>query len=558
MAETMKIALAQIHSQVGATKKNLNKIIEYYTRALDKKCNLIIFPEACLSGYPAGDLWLNRSFLQEIAEAVTELRKIVKPECALLIGAPLKPSQGGTKPNNSAILITSSDTQQYNKRHLPQYRVFDEERFFTASQLEEVKPMELNGRKLGVMVCEDLWHVDVTKRLAEQNAEVLLVLNSSPYEIDKIRRRLALAKERCHSTSLPLIYVNNIGAQDGIVFDGHSFVLDAKGNLVLQLQGWNEEFAVIDLDKFPAPIVEPTLSSPKPVILQENELENVYQALVLGLRHYMEDNNREKVVLGLSGGIDSALVMTIACDALGAEKVRGIAMPSEFSSQGSLDDASALAKNLGTKLHNISIQNLFTEFKQELGKEFSEDIRNLTQENLQARIRAILLMGFANQYDDLLLTTGNKSEIAVGYCTIYGDMCGAYAPIKDIYKTQVYQLSKWRNNSIPAHSKAPILNIIPPTCLTKAPSAELAPNQCDQDTLPPYDVLDNIIYHLVEQDLGVIESTAAGLDKTLVEHISQALINSEYKRSQSPIGTKISVRELGRDRRYPITNGYKG
>jgi NAD+ synthetase len=528
----VKIKIAQINPKVGDLAGNVFRITDAISKG---NADIVVFPEMSLVGYPAQDLQLNLGFLKAVKTQINTLVKFSKDiEAAFVIGAPLR---SGKKIYNCAMVIHKGKIlKTIRKIALPNYGVFDEKRIFSSASSPVV--FEFQNKKICILICEDLWEDKVVKKVQSQKPDVVISINASPFDIQKSTKRKELVK-----IGIPVVYVNQVGGQDDLVFDGGSFVTNQNGDVIWQAKYFEEDFVNFEFGA-------------SKEIINANEVleEKVYNALVLGLRDYLHKTGFSKVLLGLSGGIDSALVAAIACDALGSENVRGVRMPSQYSSEHSLDDAKDSADRLGCKLETIAIKNLFETFGVALEESFKNTKSDLTEENLQARIRGVLLMAISNKKGELLLATGNKSEYACGYSTLYGDMCGAFAPLKDVYKTMVYKLSNWRNKNIPTISLLQKLDVIPQSSITKPPSAELKPNQTDQDTLPPYDILDKILYHLIEEDLSVKEIIKKGFDKKLVARTYKMLIAAEYKRNQAPIGTKISIRDLTKDRRYPIVN----
>jgi NAD+ synthase len=429
--------------------------------------------------------------------------------------------------------------------------VFDEKRVFNAGPMPT--PITFRGVRLGIPICEDIWLPSVTAHLARAGAEILLVPNGSPFEVDKFEERIELARARTSESRASLVYVNQVGGQDELVFDGGSFVMNADGTLAHRLPFWRE---AIVLTKWEKDGVRPrcigTASWEEPP-----RLDSIYSAMMLGLRDYVRKNGFTGIVLGLSGGIDSALTAAVAVDALGADRVRGVRLPSRFTSKASMDDAADSAARLGISLDTLPIGPAVEAAESALAPVFAGRERNVTEENLQARVRGLLLMGLSNKFGELLVTTGNKSEMSVGYATLYGDMCGGYSVLKDVYKTEVYALSKWRNENVPVDSALATKDVIPQSSITKAPTAELRPNQTDQDSLPPYDVLDAILHGLIEEEQSVDHIVAKGFDRATVGRVQRLLYSAEYKRRQAPPGVKITRKSFGRDRRYPMTNAFR-
>lgn len=531
MTTKLKIYLAQIDPIVGDLDGNTQKILQQVKLANEAGCDLVVFSEMTICGYPCEDLWQKKYFVIECQEKIFEIAKATKDfRCAILVGSPLIDLERKKEViRNSVLLIEGGEVKKViNKKTLPNFGVFDEARYFAASQT--LSTVEFRGTTLAILICEDMWDPFNAFLLSEQIFDTAIVLNASPYTTKKHQYRELAAKK----IDKNLIYVNQVGGQDSLVFDGSSFAMNADGKIVLQMKEFVEDSAIVEVEKS-----EKISSLANREFQITNKSKRDYQACVLGLRDYVLKNGFKKVLLGMSGGIDSALVATIAVDALGKENVALYALPSRYSSDESMNDAKECAKNLGVKLEIISIEPMF-----EAAKFTLKEIKQLTEENLQSRIRGNILMALSNDTNALLLSTGNKSELATGYATIYGDMCGAFNPIKDLYKTQVYELS---------HLKS---DVIPQNILTKAPTAELRPNQKDSDSLPDYEILDQILFALIEEKKSIAE-VAQNFDKSLVEKVAKLLQNSEYKRRQSCLGPKISEVDFSRDRRYPITNKFE-
>jgi NAD+ synthase len=547
MPKTLTLALAQINPTVGDIAGNVRRILDAREQA--KGADLVILPELCLSGYPPEDLVLKNSFLRQIAEAAHDLAAATRDGGpALLVGAPWK--EGLNRHNAALLLEEGRIAAVILKHHLPNYGVFDEARVFVPGPLPAVTPFR--GHRLGIMVCEDMWYGDVARHLKDQGAEILVVPNGSPYESDKQGIRAAQATARVVETGLAVVYVNQVGGQDELVFDGSSFILNQDGQRVGQLPGWQESVALTDwhqeggkLFPVPGPIAPPL-----------EPLADIYQAMVLGLRDYVRKNRFPGVLLGLSGGIDSAISAAVAVDALGADKVHCVMMPSPYTSQDSLEDAAEVAKLLGVRLDEITIGPAMSAFGEMLASLFEGSKPGIAEENIQARSRGLALMALSNKFGSMVLTTGNKSEMSVGYATLYGDMCGGYSVLKDVYKTTVFALSRWRNSHKPAGALGPEGAVMPERVITKPPTAELRPNQKDQDSLPPYDELDAILERMIEREMGPAEIAAQGFDEATVKQVFRLLDRAEYKRRQAPPGVKITSRAYGKDRRYPIVNGY--
>jgi NAD+ synthase len=549
MIDTLVIALAQINPVVGDISGNLDRVRRARKDAASRGADLVVFPELCLAGYPPEDLVLKGAFLQEAEDAANTLAAdTADGGPGLLVGAPWR-AEG--KRHNAALLLDGGRIAAIRfKHHLPNYGVFDEQRVFHPGPCPG--PMVFRGIRLGVQVCEDMWFQDVTECLQESGAEILVVTNGSPFELDKPDLRLNHAVARVTESGLPLVYVNQICGQDELVFDGASFVLDAACKPRLQLPSWREEIAVTRWHRQGGGWT----CEQGPLAASPGRNEMIYQAMVLGLRDYVGKNGFPGVVLGLSGGIDSALSCAVAVDALGADQVRAVMMPSPYTSQDSLDDAAEVARLCGVQLDCIGIEPAMQAFSAMLAPLFEGLPQDITEENLQARARGITLMALSNKFGPMVLSTGNKSEMSVGYSTLYGDMCGGYSVLKDVYKTDVFAVSRWRNGARPEGALGPAGPVMPERVITKPPTAELRPNQTDQDTLPPYEELDAILTGLVEGEMSVPELVSQGFDEATVRRVWRMLDRAEYKRRQAPPGVKISSRAFGRDRRYPITNGF--
>lgn len=534
----MKIAIAQINCIVGDISGNSAKILSFAAQAKQAGASLLVTPELALSGYPPEDLLLREDFNHACAVALKSIAETSLHQLggmALLVGHPVM--QDGSCYNAASLIENGEIKATYHKQILPNYSVFDEVRYFTPGHTPLV--FTHGGVRFGVLICADVWESSPAMKAKQAGAEILIALNASPFHIDKQTQRYEVARQRVKETDLALIYANMVGGQDELVFDGASFVLNRVGNLTQQLPEYQESLALIELqdahplaaEKFPNLSLEPS----------------VYKALSLGLKDYVEKNRFPGVVLGLSGGIDSALTLAIAVDALGADKVRVVMMPSEFTADMSIEDAYQMAKNLGVKYSELPIKALYEHFRETLAPEFSGLPFDATEENLQARIRGMLLMALSNKFGSIVLTTGNKSEMAVGYSTLYGDMAGGFSLLKDVPKTLVYKLAEYRNGLSP---------IIPQRIITRAPSAELRPDQTDQDSLPPYAVLDAIMEAYVEHDCSRDEIIAMGYHEQDVHRVLNLIDRNEYKRRQAPIGVRITHRGFGKDRRYPITSRF--
>ena len=504
--------------------------------------------ELALVGYPPEDLVLRPSVVEACHHAVDQLIRESGNGPAIVATTPWR--EGGAL-YNAAVVIDKGDTTVRFKSDLPNYGVFDEKRLFTPGPLPE--PVNFRGVRMGVPICEDIWTPAVTAHLARAGAELLVVPNGSPFETGKFTTRLELARSRAREANLPLIYVNQVGGQDELVFDGRSFVLNRHGELAASLEGWKECVGITTWTH----TGEGWSCDPGSIVPLGEQIGDVYAALVLGLRDYVAKNGFPGIVLGLSGGVDSALSAAVAVDALGPAGVVGVRLPSPFTSQVSMEEAQAVGDRLGIRLLTVPIDKTLDSAEQTLVPAFEGRPRDVTEENLQARIRGLLLMALSNKFGWMLLTTGNKSEMSVGYATLYGDMCGGFSVLKDIYKTDVYRLSRWRNARRPEGALGPNGDVIPERTLTRPPTAELRPNQTDQDTLPPYDQLDAILTGLIEEEQSVDALAAAVAPRDVVSRVQQMLYTAEYKRRQAPPGVKVSHRSFGRDRRYPITNRFR-
>lgn len=547
MTSKFHISLAQMNPIVGGLDYNFKKICTVWD-SVPKNTDLVVFPEMAVCGYPPEDLVLNQSFLDEVKKCVEKLVAFSKNKAAAIIPAPWVID--GQIHNVMHMIENGKITSTQSKHHLPNYGVFDEARVFTAGPLPD--PIKFRGFSLGLMLCEDMWYPKIAKHLKKGGAEILVVPNASPFESGKKAVRHKLAADRVKETGLPLIYVHQVGGQDELIFDGGSFVMNEKGHILLEGDQFAEQTYHVLLEKNDKGII---FGGVENSAVPFSPQEEIYQALMLGLRDYIGKNNFPGIIIGLSGGIDSALSAAIAVDALGPERVHGIMMPSIFTSSVSLADAQALAKNLGIQIDEISIEKTVDALQGVL----SPHLKNApptTFENIQPRARGIILMALSNASGKMVLSTGNKSEMAVGYATLYGDMCGGFNVLKDVYKTQVYELSNWRNKHRPRGAFGPTGAAIPQNSINRAPTAELRENQTDQDTLPPYETLDAILKLLVEEELSVNEIVILGHDRATVLKIWSMVDRAEYKRRQASPGIKITRRAFGRDRRYPITNHF--
>lgn len=548
MALPLYISIAQLNPTVGDLDGNLRRA----RKALEKipgHTDLVVFPELFVCGYPPEDLILKPSFLDAVEKAVEDFAKDITATHVLL---PCPWRQGGKTYNAVHLIGGGKILHTRYKHHLPNYGVFDEVRVFSSGPLPD--PIPFGEHKLGVMICEDSWFPDVAAHLKKQGADILIVPNASPFETGKHEKRLDICRTRVGETGLPLIYLNQIGGQDELVFDGTSFALNEDGECVMQMPDFSEKIEEMIWDK----------SATGKWLCEAGErhqpaggAEQIYQALLLGLRDYVTKNGFSGILLGMSGGIDSAISAALAVDALGPDSVHCVMMPSVYTSQDSLDDAMECCAALGTTLDTISIKNPVQAFEDELAHHFTPQTPDITHQNIRSRSRGLILMALSNASGKMVLSTGNKSEMATGYATLYGDMCGGFNALKDVYKTEIYAISRWRNAHKPAHAFGPHGPVIPERILTKAPTAELKPDQKDQDSLPPYDVLDDILRGLIEEDLDIRSIAARGHSPETVIKVAEMLDRAEYKRRQAAPGIKITSRAFGRERRYPITNGFK-
>ncbi len=548
MAVRSLFVLAQLDPVVGDTIGNVSKLLNVWREAARRGADLVITSELYITGYPPEDFVLKPRIHKIVREAVETLLRETPSGPAILLGTPWV--EDGKLYNAALLLEGGRIVARALKHDLPNYGVFDEKRVFSPNPSPKI--LEWRDHKLGVLLCEDMWKADVCAQLKAQGAEILLVLNGSPFETGKQYQRYDIARERVAETGLALVYVNQVGGQDELVFEGASFAMDKDGGLTAQLRAWSEEVALIETETEEGRLV---LRPSGQASLPEKEA-STYAALMTAIRDYVYKNGFKSVLIGLSGGVDSALVAALAVDALGAENVRTVMMPSPYTSAESLEDASAVAKSLGCRLDTIPIAEGMAAFDHMLAEQFMGCEPDETEENIQARLRGMLLMALSNKSGAMVLATGNKSEMAVGYATLYGDMCGGFAPLKDVYKTDVYKLALWRNREKPIHALGPNGQVLPHRVLTKAPSAELKPAQTDQDTLPPYETLDDILRCLIELNLGLAETTSMGHDPVTVRRVYAMLDRAEYKRRQAPPGPKVTRKHLSRDRRYPITNRY--
>ena len=546
---TLSLAIAQLNPIVGDVAGNAELIRRAWTEAASRRADLVVFSELVVVGYPPEDLVLRPALVHAAANV---LRALEKESAAggpgLVVTLPW--ATDGCL-HNAVALVADGRTEIRFKHELPNYGVFDEKRVFAPGPLPE--PVDFRGVRLGLPICEDVWFDACARHLAQSGAQILLVPNGSPFEVEKFDQRLELGRQRIAETGLPFVYVNQVGGQDELVFDGGSFVMNCDSSLAHVLPFWRESLTITNWDRVDGRLRCSGCTEWK----SEERLASIYNAMVLGLRDYVRKNRFPGVVLGLSGGIDSALTVAVAVDALGPAAVRGVRLPSRFTSSSSQDDADESARLLGVHLDTLAIEAAVKAFEGALKPVFQDRPRDVTEENLQARARGVLLMALSNKFGSLLVTTGNKSEMSVGYATLYGDMCGGYSVLKDIYKTEVYALSRWRNQNLPDAALGPAGRVIPESSIVKAPTAELRPNQTDQDSLPPYEELDAILNGLVEEERSVDEIVALGFARSTVTRVQHLLFSAEYKRRQAPPGVKITRKSFGRDRRYPLTNGFR-
>lgn len=539
MSRSLRIVMGQLNLLVGDIDGNADKLIRAANRARDEiGGDLIVFPELALTGYPPEDLLLRADLLERAEKGLAAIAGAVHG-VDVIIGHPHR--RGDRLYNAASVVHNGKIIATYLKQLLPNYGVFDEKRYFAPGNNPCV--IDIHGVPVGVTICEDVWQAGPVEQSANAGAGVLVNLNGSPYHVNKIEERIENVAQRARASSVPIIYVNLVGGQDELVFDGESFVVDATGALTQRAAPFEEQLLAVDIDTSVRPMA-PVAGTIEP---QLGEIESVYQALVLGVRDYVDKNDFPGVVLGLSGGIDSGLTLAIAVDAIGADRVEAVMMPSRYTADMSLEDARAEAEALGVAYRVISIEPMFEAFFKGLADEFRGFAPGVTEENIQSRIRGVLLMAISNKTGKMVLATGNKSEMAVGYATLYGDMVGGFAAIKDVPKTLVYRLAEYRNQIQPA---------IPRRVIEREPSAELAADQKDTDTLPPYNLLDAILERYVERDLGPEEIAAAGFDFTTVQKVVRMVDRNEYKRRQAAPGVRITPRAFGRDRRYPITSGF--
>jgi len=549
MSDTLRIALAQLNPHEGQVVYNLANIRRARAEAARLGADLVVTPEFSIAGYPAEDLVLKPAFVAACEAVLQQLAAdTADGGPGLIVGGPWA---DGDKLYNGAFLLDGGRVVARRAKHeLPNYGVFDDKRVF--DQGPAPGPVPFRGFRIGLLICEDWWFPACSETLAESGAEILLSVNASPYEVDKHEKRIVLAVNRVVETGLPFVFCAQICGQDELVFEGASFVLNPDRSLAVQMPHFEEAVTLTEWTRDGERLV----CAPQPLAPEPGRLESIYRSMMLGLRDYVLKNRFPGVILGLSGGIDSAISAAVAVDALGPEMVRTFMMPSPYTSPHSLDDAAECARLLGIACDSISIEPAMAAFEGVLGPVFAGRQADITEENIQSRSRGLILMAISNKLGHMVLTTGNKSEMSVGYATLYGDMCGGYSVLKDVYKTTVFELCRWRNGNQPKGSLGPAGAVMPERVITKPPSAELRPNQTDQDSLPPYEILDGILEGLVEGERSVDALVAQGYDRATVLRVWKLLDRAEYKRRQAPPGVKITPRAFGRDRRYPITNGF--
>lgn len=533
---SIKIALAQLNFTVADIQANTAKIIAAAEQAKQQQADAIVFPELCVTGYPPEDLLFREDFIRQAQLAVSRISAAVQ-DIALVIGYPQR--QDGKLYNTAAALLNGKTLAEYHKNALPNYGVFDEQRYFRAA--DETALFTLKNSRLALTICEDIWQIGIIEKNRNAGADIILTLNASPFHAGKVHEREDIICRQLKAVGIPLVYVNQIGGQDELIFDGASFVADQQGKIVFRAAEFAEQLAVVEFTGR-QPAAADIAEHYQPVVSE-------YKALVLGIRDYVRKNGFQGAILGLSGGIDSALVLALAVDALGPDKVEAVLMPSRYTQDMSIEDAILEAEALGVKHHTIPIEPAVQAFGEMLEPLFAGSQIGIAEENIQARCRGVVLMAISNKQGKLLLTTGNKSEMSVGYATLYGDMAGGFAPLKDVYKLLVYRLAEYRNS---------ISAVIPQRVLVRPPSAELAPDQKDEDSLPPYALLDPILALYVEEDLSAAEILAQGYSAADVNRAISLVDRNEYKRRQSPPGIRITPRAFGRDRRYPISSAYRG
>ncbi|WP_101341550.1 NAD+ synthase [Cereibacter azotoformans] len=549
MTERFRLTLAQLNPTVGDLAGNVALARKAWEAARAAGSDMVALTEMFVTGYQTQDLVMRRAFVRDAMAAIERLAADCAEGPAIGIGGPCL--EGDRLMNGYWLLEGGRVTATVFKHHLPNGEVFDEKRLFSSGEVHG--PCRVGPLRIGIPICEDSWHPDVCETLAETGAEILLVPNGSPYHREKLDVRVNLMVTRVVETGLPLVYLNMVGGQDDQVFDGASFVLNPHGRLMAQLPAFEEALVHVDFEATD----EGWRALPAPIVAQPDLWEADYHAMVVGLRDYLGKSGFSRALLGLSGGIDSALVAAIAADALGPEAVRCVMLPSRYTSRHSLEDAAAVARALGCRLDEVGIEGPQEAVGAALGPLFEGTAPGITEENIQSRLRGLLLMALSNKFGEMLLTTGNKSEVAVGYCTIYGDMNGGYNPIKDLYKTRVFQMCRWRNAHHRPWMKGPAGEVIPPRVIDKPPSAELREGQKDEDSLPPYATLDAILEGLVDREESAAELVARGFDRETVTKVERLIFLSEWKRFQSAPGTRLTRRAFWLDRRYPMVNRWR-
>ena len=548
-SSSVSVALAQLNPHLGDVSANCQKLLQMRERAAAKGADIILTPEMFLAGYPADDLVLRADFMDRIEAAISRLAKATADGGpTIIVGTPCR--DNGVLYNSAFILDGGKIVARRDKVNLPNYGVFDDKRHFTPGQLQG--PVLLRGMRLGIAVCEDIWFPDLCEMLGETGAEIILSLNASPFENAKTDMRMMHAVSRMTETGLPFVYVNMVGGQDELVFDGSSFALNLGGKIASQMPSFSEGLSLLEV-RLQSGTCHLTGQISRPAAAEED----VWRALTLGVRDYVEKNGFPGVILGLSGGVDSAIVAVLAVDALGPERVRVVMMPSDYTADISLADAEELANNLGLTLETIALRAGMDAFDSMLEASLKGTEMDVTEENIQSRLRGMILMALSNKFGNMVLATGNKSEYAAGYSTLYGDMCGGFAPIKDVWKTEIFKLCEWRNTALPRGVLGPDGEVIPRRIITRPPSAELRPDQQDTDSLPPYDILDAILIALTEEMADTDTIVSRGYERETVERVSAMLFRTEYKRFQAAPGPKVTPRAFGRDRRLPLTSGFK-
>ena len=547
MITNLKIALAQLNPLVGDVIGNVDKLISVRSK-LDKTVDILVAPELYISGYPIDDLVLREDFLDLVDKGLENLAKATKDcKSSIIVGAPRKEKN---TIRNSVYVIENGEISTFrDKYELPNSGVFDEQRIFTPGNLSG--PVNIKGVRIGIPICEDIWKENVIECLAESGAEIIISINASPFTLSKNNERLSVVISRIRENELPLVYLNRYGGQDELVFDGNSFALNDDGSIFLNCKSFEHDISIIDFTK------DNKWIGNGHILKSATKYEGLYKALVLGLRDYVKNNKFPGVVLGMSGGIDSALVASLAVDSLGSQNVHAVMMPSPYTSNESLNDAKEALNFLNVEYNELNIEDSMKIVDKTLLDFKGPDFKiGITEENIQSRLRGLLLMALSNRFGYMLLATGNKSEYAVGYATLYGDMCGGYAPIKDVWKTDVFELCKWRNNNYSSFFLGPKTKVMPDNIINKPPTAELRDNQKDTDSLPDYNILDEILKSLVEKELSVQNIVSKGFNETEVKKVSRLLSIAEYKRFQSAPGPKVTDKAFGRDRRFPLTSGF--